>query len=81
MSIKCRQSPFRMLMCTHCALQILSEDGAVLACALNAACAALVDAAIPLQTSFGKVFGEVQYCVWLGYESPEELTENLVVTA
>ncbi|KAK9811069.1 hypothetical protein WJX73_010765 [Symbiochloris irregularis] len=33
-------------------LQILSEDGAVLACLLSAASAALVDAGIPLTTSF-----------------------------
>lgn len=30
--------------------QVVSDDGGVLACALNAACAALVDAAVPLRT-------------------------------
>ena len=30
--------------------QVVSGDGGVLACALNAACAALVDAAVPLRT-------------------------------
>ena len=34
-------------------LQVLSEDGGLLACALNAACAALVDAAVPLNRTFG----------------------------
>ena len=34
-------------------LQVLSEDGGLLACALNAACAALVDAAVPLNNTFG----------------------------
>lgn len=31
-------------------LQVVSDDGGVLACAINAACAALVDAAVPLRT-------------------------------
>ncbi|PRW61249.1 exosome complex exonuclease RRP46-like protein [Chlorella sorokiniana] len=31
-------------------LQVVSDDGGVLACALNAACAALLDAAVPLRT-------------------------------
>ena len=31
----------------------MSEDGSVLACAISATCAALIDAAIPLATSFG----------------------------
>ncbi|KAI3432889.1 hypothetical protein D9Q98_010471 [Chlorella vulgaris] len=31
-------------------VQVVSDDGGVLACALNAACAALVDAAVPLRT-------------------------------
>ena len=35
------------------ALQVVDEDGAVLACAINAACAALIDAAIPMTTRFG----------------------------
>lgn len=34
-------------------LQIMSDDGALLACALNAACAALVDAAVPMTSTFG----------------------------
>ncbi len=33
--------------------QVLQEDGSVLPCALNAACAALVDAGVPLSTMFG----------------------------
>jgi exosome complex component RRP46 len=33
-------------------LQVMSEDGSLLACALNAACTALVDAAIPLSSTF-----------------------------
>ncbi|KAI7844963.1 hypothetical protein COHA_001610 [Chlorella ohadii] len=31
-------------------VQVVSDDGGVLACALNAACAALLDAAVPLRT-------------------------------
>lgn len=34
-------------------LQVVSDDGALLACALNAACAALVDAAVPMTSIFG----------------------------
>ncbi len=34
-------------------LQVMSDDGALLACALNAACAALVDAAVPMTSTFG----------------------------
>ncbi|BDA40664.1 Exosome complex exonuclease RRP46 homolog [Coccomyxa sp. Obi] len=33
-------------------LQVMSDDGALLACALNAACAALVDAAVPMTSTF-----------------------------
>jgi exosome complex component RRP46 len=36
-------------------VQVVSDDGGVLACALNAACAALVDAAVPLRTLFAAV--------------------------
>lgn len=36
-------------------LQVLQEDGSVLPCALNAACAALVDAGVPLSTMFAAV--------------------------
>ena len=35
------------------ALQVMAEDGGLLACALCAACAALVDAAVPLARTFG----------------------------
>lgn len=35
------------------ALQVQADEGALLACALNAACAALVDAAVPLTATFG----------------------------
>lgn len=34
--------------------QVVSNDGGVLACALNAACAVLMDAGIPLLYRFGK---------------------------
>mmetsp|Transcript_17594 Transcript_17594/g.37994 ORF Transcript_17594/g.37994 Transcript_17594/m.37994 type:complete len:242 (+) Transcript_17594:63-788(+) len=37
------------------ALQVLQEDGSMLSCAINAACAALVDAGVPLTTMFGSV--------------------------
>ncbi|GIL57267.1 hypothetical protein Vafri_12516 [Volvox africanus] len=36
-------------------LQILQEDGSVLSCALNAACAALVDAGVPMNTMYASV--------------------------
>ena len=39
----------------HVVVQVVSDDGGVLACALNAACAALVDAAVPLRTLFAAV--------------------------
>jgi hypothetical protein len=42
--------------CAHGLLavrQVLQEDGGVLACALNAACAALVDAGVPMTSMFG----------------------------
>lgn len=35
-------------------LQVEQEDGALLSCALNAACAALVDAGVPLKSLFCK---------------------------
>ena len=35
------------------ALQVQADGGGLLACALNAACTALVDAAIPLTSTFG----------------------------
>lgn len=34
-------------------LQVMADDGSLLACALNAACAALVDAAVPMTSTFG----------------------------
>jgi exosome complex component RRP46 len=37
------------------ALQVLSDDGGALACALNAACAAMVDAGLPMAFMFGAV--------------------------
>ena len=33
--------------------QVVSDDGSVLACALNAACGALVDAGVPMRRLFG----------------------------
>lgn len=36
-------------------VQVVSDDGSLLACAMNAACAALVDAAVPLRTLFAAV--------------------------
>ncbi|GFR44453.1 hypothetical protein Agub_g5685 [Astrephomene gubernaculifera] len=36
-------------------LQVLQEDGSVLVCALNAACAALVDAGVPMSTMYASV--------------------------
>lgn len=36
-------------------VQVVDDDGAVLACAVNATCAALMDAAVPLKTSFAAV--------------------------
>jgi ribonuclease PH len=35
-------------------LQVMEEDGAVLACAVNAACVALVNAGVPLRSTFGE---------------------------
>jgi hypothetical protein len=37
------------------ALQVLSDDGGVLACGINAACAAMVDAGLPMAFIFGAV--------------------------
>ena len=34
-------------------LQVDQEEGALLSCAINAACAALVDAGVPMTTMFG----------------------------
>ncbi|KXZ49109.1 hypothetical protein GPECTOR_23g4 [Gonium pectorale] len=36
-------------------LQVLQEDGSVLPCALNAACAALVDAGVPMSSMYASV--------------------------
>ena len=36
-------------------VQVVAEDGAVLACAINAACAALLEAAVPLSSLFAAV--------------------------
>ncbi|GLC41772.1 hypothetical protein PLESTM_001238000 [Pleodorina starrii] len=36
-------------------LQVLQEDGSVLSCALNAACAALVDAGVPMSSMYASV--------------------------
>jgi ribonuclease PH len=35
-------------------MQVMEEDGAVLACAVNAACVALVNAGVPLRSTFGE---------------------------
>lgn len=35
-------------------LQVVSSDGCTLACALNAACAVLMDAGIPMHHPFGE---------------------------
>jgi hypothetical protein len=35
-------------------VQVLQDDGSLLSCALNAVCAALVDAGVPLATTFGE---------------------------
>lgn len=35
-------------------VQVLQADGSLLACAVNAACAALVDAGVPLASLFGE---------------------------
>ena len=35
-------------------MQVVSDDGSVLSCALNAVCAALIDAGIPMQQLFGE---------------------------
>ena len=35
-------------------LQVVSSDGALLSCALNAVCAALIDAGVPMKHIFGK---------------------------
>lgn len=35
-------------------LQVLQADGSLLSCALNAACAALVDAGVAMKTMFGE---------------------------
>jgi ribonuclease PH len=37
-------------------VQVLQADGALLSCAVNAACAALVDAGVPLTSLFGAFF-------------------------
>jgi exosome complex component RRP46 len=37
-----------------CTEQVVADDGAVLSCAMNAACAALVDAAVPMKHLFGE---------------------------
>ena len=48
-----------IISCSACkdmvplSLQILGEDGALLACLFSAASAALVDAGVPLKTCFG----------------------------
>lgn len=36
-------------------VQVLQEDGSLLSCALNAACAAMVDAGVPMSSMFGSV--------------------------
>lgn len=55
-------------MPSHSTPQVLQEDGSVLPCALNAACAALVDAGVPLSTMFGgwgnDAGGRGGYNVW-----------------
>lgn len=37
--------------------QVVSDDGSVLACALNAVCAALIDAGVPMKQLFGECQG------------------------
>lgn len=51
---------------TSVIIQVVNDDGALLPCAINAACAALVDAGIPLKHLAGNVMGYVsmlQYVV------------------
>ncbi len=38
-------------------IQVLQEDGSVLSCALNAACAALVDAGVPMTSMYCECAG------------------------
>lgn len=40
--------------CVATAVQVVQQDGSLLSCAVNAACAALVDAGVPMTTLFGK---------------------------
>jgi hypothetical protein len=44
---------------TFCCLaihaQVVSDDGALLSCALNAVCAALIDAGVPMKQLFGEL--------------------------
>ena len=49
-------------------MQVVRDDGAVLPCALNATCAALVDAGILLRNMFGKLMaaGAAIRCLMLG---------------
>ena len=37
-------------------MQVVRDDGSVLSCALNATCAALVDAGVLLHNMFGKLY-------------------------
>lgn len=41
--------------CIQVVVQVLQDDGGLLACVLNATCAALVDAGVPMTTMFGAV--------------------------
>lgn len=60
----CHQVSLRNLATTW-TLQVLQEDGSVLSCALNAACAALVDAGVPMNSMFSK--SDMHDVVWQYY--------------
>ena len=44
--------------------QVVRDDGAILPCALNATCAALVDAGILLRSMFGKPCAAIAQLHW-----------------
>lgn len=49
-----RLSIATLFQCNPAALQVVRDEGSVLSCALNATCAALVDAGVLLHNMFGE---------------------------
>lgn len=68
--LQCHSYNVILFVAIFCCLQIVSDDGSVLACALNAACVALVDAGVPMRRLFGPPFESVlalDVCLYILY--------------